>query len=84
MPPLHNHLIDKLAVLNGLISGIALYPQVYEVLVNGTSNPFLGITLFLIFLNNLVWLIYGIHRLLISLMLAASLNMIASIILLVI
>jgi len=82
--PLHTHLIDKLAVLNGFVSGIALYPQIFNILVNEVPNNLSLITLLLIFFNNIVWLTYAIHRLLISLLIAASLNLIASGILLLI
>ena len=74
----HHHLIDKLAFVNGLVSGIALYPQVWSVLtyksVGGISLP----TFLLIFLNSVVWLAYAVHRNLISLALASLFNIIAS------
>lgn len=80
MPPLipHNHLIDKLAFLNGLISGVALYPQVFAILMNGHTDGISLVSFVLIFLNSCVWFLYAIHRLLISLMLSSILNMIAS------
>jgi uncharacterized protein with PQ loop repeat len=81
---LHNHLIDKLAVVSGLVSGIALYPQIYEIIVNSVQNTLSPLTLYLIFFNNIVWFVYGIHRQLISLVIAAFLTITASGILLVI
>lgn len=75
---LHHHFIDKLAFFNGLISGIALYPQVWVVLTTGSTTGISVISFTLIFLNSGVWLIYSIHRLLISLAVASVLNMLAS------
>lgn len=84
MPPFHTHFIDKLAVLNGFVSGVALYPQIYQILAHGVPNTLSTITLALIFLNSLVWVAYAIHRLLISLLIASALNLIAAGILLLI
>lgn len=75
---IHNHLIDKLAVINGFVSGVALYPQVFNVVTTGATGGLSAITLSLIFGNNIVWFLYAFHRLLISLMIAAALNLIAS------
>jgi len=74
----HHHFIDRLAFVNGIISGIALYPQVWAVL---TTDSVAGISLstfILIFLNSLVWLAYAIHRGLLSLGIASIFNLIAS------
>lgn len=80
----HNHLIDKLAVISGFVSGVALYPQIYEIIVNSVQNTLSSLTLSLIFLNNIVWLIYGIHRELFSLVIASFLTISAAGILLII
>jgi uncharacterized protein with PQ loop repeat len=74
----HTHFIDKLAVLNGVLSGAALYPQVGKVLM---TLDFTGVSLasfVIIFFNNIVWLVYAFHRGLISLLIAALLNVIAA------
>ncbi len=75
---IHHHLVDKLAFINGLISGIALYPQVYSILVSGSVVGMSLTTYVLIFLNSIVWLLYAVHRDLISLAIASILNIIAS------
>ena len=36
--PGHHHLIDKLSVLNGVVTGLALYPQIYLILVSHVEN----------------------------------------------
>lgn len=79
----HNHFIDKLAMLSGVVSGITLYPYIFEILVYGVENTLSVTTLYLLFFNNIVWLLYGIHRELISLSLASFLTILASGILLV-
>lgn len=75
---LHHHLIDRIALLNGLVSGIALYPQVWTVLSNSSTAGISLPTFLLIFFNSIVWLLYAIHRGLISLGIASVLNIIAS------
>lgn len=75
---LHNHLIDRLAFVNGIISGIALYPQVFGVLANGSAAGVSLFTFLIIFINSFVWLAYSIHRGLISLGIASVFNLIAS------
>jgi uncharacterized protein with PQ loop repeat len=75
---IHNHFIDKLAFFNGLVSGIALYPQVWVVLRDGSSAGVSLPTFLLIFLNSFVWLTYSVHRGLISLAIASIFNLIAS------
>lgn len=79
MPPLlHHHLIDRLALANGFVSGIALYPQVWSILASGSTASVSLLTFLLILLNSTVWLLYAIHRGLISLGIASVLNMVAS------
>lgn len=80
---LHRHLIDRLAFANGLVSGIALYPQVWSVLSSGSNEGVSTFTYALILLNSLVWIMYAIHRGLLSLGIASLLNALASVILLV-
>lgn len=78
---LHNHFIDRLALANGFISGIALYPQVWAVLSSGSTTGVSLPTFLLILFNSVVWLLYAIHRGLISLGIASVLNILASVIL---
>lgn len=74
---LHNHLIDKIAVITGILSGFALYPQVWTIL-NGAHDGVSIATYVIIFCNSVVWLLYAIHRQLLSLVLPSVLNMIAA------
>ncbi len=76
--PAHNHWVDKLAVLNAFFSAAALYPQLYSIImgsgVENLSLPSFG----LIFSNNIIWLIYGIHRRITPLILSSLSNAIAA------
>lgn len=82
--PGHHHLIDKLAVVNGAVAGLALYPQIVYILFFGVANTLSGLTLWLILCNNIVWTMYGVHRSLVSVTMAGVLSMFAAAILLVI
>ncbi|MHB1316336.1 MAG: PQ-loop domain-containing transporter [Minisyncoccota bacterium] len=74
----HNHFIDKLAFFNGLISGVALYPQVYSILISGSTVGVSLSTFVIIFVNSVVWFLYAIHLKLLSLGVASLLNFVAS------
>jgi len=84
----HRHPIDKLALINAIITGFALYPQIFKLIANTagaeSASGLSPITFFLIFLNSIVWLTYGVHRGLLSLIITSILNMIASAIILLI
>ncbi len=75
---IHNHIIDKLALLSGIISGIALYPQVWIIMHSSSLEHFSGTTFAILFLNSFVWLAYAIHRGLLSLGISAMLNILGS------
>lgn len=79
---IHHHLIDRLAFFNGLVSGVALYPQVWNVVAQGTADGVSSLTYALILVNSLVWILYAVHRGLLSLGIASILNALASAILL--
>jgi uncharacterized protein with PQ loop repeat len=80
----HRHTIDKLAEINGVVTGIALYPQVFKALTSTIAIQQLSLMTFLLILvNSFVWIIYGIHRGLTALIIASVLNLIASLILVV-
>jgi uncharacterized protein with PQ loop repeat len=83
-PVIHRHLIDRLAFANGIISGIALYPQVWNVVTTGTVSGISAVTYLLILVNSLIWILYAIHRGLLSLGIASLLNAVASSILLMV
>ncbi len=74
----HNHVIDRIAVLNGVLSGIALYPQVWRVLATGDMSGVSIATFSIISLNSAVWVLYAMHRGLIALGIASVLNFFAS------
>ncbi len=78
----HHHFIDKLAVINGAVSGFALYPQIFLILYSGVPNTMSTVSLMLIVINNLVWTAYGVHRSLSSVVLASVLSGLAAAILL--
>lgn len=82
--PGHHHFIDKLAVVNGAVAGLALYPQIGLILFFGVANTLSGLTLWLILCNNIVWTMYGVHRSIVSVTIAGVLSMFAAAILLVI
>lgn len=58
----HKHAIDYIAEANSGISAVALLPQLYELLRGGTTRGLSSLSFFLIMLNSVIWLIYGIHR----------------------
>ncbi len=74
----HHHLIDKIAIYAGIISGLALYLQAYSVII--TKNiAGLSLTSFcIILLNSVVWTMYAIHRRLVALIVSSVLNALAS------
>lgn len=75
---MHHHWIDRLAIAAGILSGVALYPQIYIIL---TSPGIVGVsatTYAVILGNNIVWLAYSLHRRLLSLGIASVLNILGS------
>lgn len=74
----HQHFIDRLAFANSFVSGVALYPQAWAVLSTGSAAGLSATTFFLVFLNSVVWVLYAIHRDLLSLLIASLLNAFAS------
>lgn len=74
----HNHPIDLLAEANSIVSGIALYPQVFKVLQTRQVADLSPTTFFIIFITNIVWLIYAVHRRALPVMLASIMHTISS------
>lgn len=75
----HNHLIDKIALANALLSGITLYPQLYVLLMANVDVQHISTLSFgLILSNSLIWLWYGVHRKTYPLIISSSLNAIAA------
>ena len=76
---IHHHWIDKVAFLNAIVGAIALYPQLYNLMTSNVRTENLSILSFsLIFLNSIVWLLYGIHRKISPLVISSVLNVVAS------
>lgn len=74
----HNHPIDLLAEANSIVSGIALYPQVFKVLQTRQVSDLSLTTFLIVFFTNIVWFTYAIHRRALPIMFASILNGIAS------
>ncbi|OGG50361.1 hypothetical protein A2704_05460 [Candidatus Kaiserbacteria bacterium RIFCSPHIGHO2_01_FULL_54_36b] len=74
---IHNHWIDKLAVVTGIVSGFALYPQIFTIIANGSTEAMSLTTYVIILGNSVVWLLYSMHRGLFSLAIPSILNMCA-------
>jgi uncharacterized protein with PQ loop repeat len=77
----HHHLIDRIAVITGVFSGLALYPQVYSVITTKSTAGLSFISFSIIFVNSAVWTFYGMHRKIFALIISSVLNMIAAAIL---
>ena len=74
----HSHPVDKLAKLNSIISGFALYPQLFKIIF---GNPTVGLsyaTFLMISVNSIIWVIYGYHRKTMPLLISSSLNFLSS------
>ncbi|MFH1078156.1 MAG: PQ-loop repeat-containing protein [Patescibacteria group bacterium] len=74
----HNHPIDRIAKLNALVSGVALYPQLIKVICTGNVVGFSFLTYALIILNSVVWIVYAVHRKLLPLLISSILNCMAA------
>jgi uncharacterized protein with PQ loop repeat len=74
----HNHPIDLLAEANSVISGIALYPQLFKVLQTRQVSDLSLTTFLIVFVTNIVWFAYAVHRRALPIMLASILNGVAS------
>lgn len=74
----HHHAIDKLIIVSSFISGVSLLPEVFKVIHSHTVNAMSGVTLFIILINSIVWLLYGIHCKLKSLFISSILTILSS------
>ena len=61
-PNEHHHAIDYLAEANALFNGLALYPQVAAAWRTHDVNALSPVTFAILFIANIIWAIYGIHR----------------------
>src|SRR5512133_1149587 len=76
--PFHHHTIDRIGNLNGLISGITLYPQLFHALNARSLEGLSALTFSLIFINSAIWIAYAIHRKLPALLISSVLNAFSS------
>jgi len=74
----HNHLIDKIAIINGFVTGLALYPQVVASILSGDVSGLSNTAFIIIFLNSIVWMLYGYHRTIKPLIVSSLLNCFAA------
>lgn len=74
----HKHPIDKIAELNGLLSGIALYPQVIKAIITESVESLSFYTFLFIFINSIIWIIYAMHRTLPQVLISSCLNFLAA------
>jgi len=77
----HHHFIDRVAVIAGIASGVALYPQVVSVILNHSTEGLSITSFFIICINSIVWSLYAVHRKITALVISSVLNTIASLIL---
>lgn len=74
----HKHSLDKIAEINGFLSGIALFPQVVRTIITRDASSLSAFTFILIIMNSSIWFFYARHRSLPQLLLSSSLNFIAA------
>jgi uncharacterized protein with PQ loop repeat len=76
--PYHHHPIDQIGNINGLVSGITLYPQLFYAIYAKSIEGLSLLTFVLIFINSLVWVAYAVHRKLPALLISSALNAFSS------
>lgn len=74
----HDHIIDRLAQVNGFVTGVALYPQLIRAAVTGAIEGLSTTAFAIIFINSIVWIAYARHRHIAPLVVASVLNGIAA------
>lgn len=74
----HHHTVDIIADVNALVSGVALYPQLFKIVTTGAVDGFSLLTFSIIAINSIVWLIYATHRRLTPLLVSSFLNFTAA------
>jgi MtN3 and saliva related transmembrane protein len=74
----HNHPIDQLTVGASLLSGVALYPQLFKVFATKDVAGLSPATFFILTITNAIWIAYGVHRKSLPLLISGVLNLIAS------
>ena len=74
----HHHPIDRLANVNGIVTGLALWPQLIKALVTHSTEDLSLWAFAIIFINSVVWTAYAWHRSLTPLKVSSILNLVAS------
>lgn len=74
----HNHPLDKIAEINGLLSGLALYPQVIKAIISKSVSGLSVYTFIFIFISSIIWIFYARHRSLPQVMISSFLNCVAA------
>lgn len=77
------HFIDQLAKVNGIVTGVALYPQLIRAILTDITQGLSTTAFAIIFINSVVWVAYARHRHITPLTIASVLNGIAAAILMV-
>jgi uncharacterized protein with PQ loop repeat len=74
----HHHLVDRIAYANGLLSGVALYPQVIKAFLTHEVQGLSFLTFLLILVSSLTWMIYALHRRTLALLISSTMNSVAA------
>jgi uncharacterized protein with PQ loop repeat len=74
----HRHPVDYVANLNSVLSGVALYPQLFSLVRGGTAEGLSVITFLIIAVNSLVWVMYAVHRHAPPLLISGACNFVAA------
>jgi len=74
----HQHPLDKIAEINGLLSGLALYPQVIKAIMSKSVGGLSVYTFLFIFMSSIIWIFYAHHRSLPQVLVSSFLNCIAA------
>ena len=74
----HKHPLDKIAEINGLLSGVALYPQVIKALISKSVSGLSVYTFLFIFMSSIIWIFYARHRSVPQVLVSSFLNCIAA------
>jgi len=73
----HHHVVDWLADVVAVISGLALYPQVWKSLHAAERSDLSTTTFAIITVTSLVWVWYGAHRKSLPVVVSSGLNFLA-------
>lgn len=74
----HNHPIDRLTEAAALLSGVALYPQVFKIFSTKHVADLAPTTFLIMLVTNTIWIAYGIHRKSLPLLISGVMNLIAA------